>query len=1025
MAGPAPRRSVLTGPGPRYFTIDPSRPFLADLAQGLRAADAMPDPAALHDAVIYLPTRRAVRALAGAFVDTAPDGAAASLLPRLRALGDIDEDALAAFPGAATDELALPPAISQVERRLTLARLVAARQRKTAASREARWAAALSAADELAKLLDSFHTEELAPTALESLAPDHLAEHWRQSLAFLSIITQHWPEYLAERGLMDPAHRRVKMIDRQAAAWRKAPPAHPVIIAGTTGSAPVVARLIKTAAALPQGAVVLPGLDLAMPDAAWARIDEAHPQSGLKQLLNELEISRQAVRPWPAASIAKARAARRDIIAVALCPADASDSWRDWALAIKDQKATLAAALENFTLVEARDEDTEAAAIALKIRETVEIPDKTVFLVTPDRHLTRRVASKLRRWALQIDDSAGVPFANTPCGTYLRLIAEWLNDPCDAVAAMSVLRHALFGGGLSDQARWRAVNSADRDLRGLKPATLEHFLIKIKGREDADTARGALAQLLAEADARWRAAPDSLAGRLTAHLVIAEALAATPDAAGADRLWRGDDGEAGAVGLAQLRADARAALPATTTEKTPDAIAASMIGGANEYAGVFNQLIADMTVRRSAPGHPRIAILGPLEARLQQADVVILGGLNEGVWPRDAAVDPFLSRGMRRALGLPSPEQRIGLAAHDFAQFAAAPEVMATRAVRAGGKPSKPSRWIVRLKNILKGADALSLIDQTQIYEGLAQMIDAPVQPARCAAPTPRPPLSARPKDFYVTHVETLLRDPYAIYAKKILRLRKLDALNEPFGPRQAGELFHALFAAYARQSPPPTRQAQLDRLEELAAELAPACGMTPAHAPFWATRMAAMFSWFAEWDAAQREKGAPAVIEESGVWRFALEGETFTLSAKADRIDALQEGGAYIIDYKTGAPPTLNQTQTFSPQLPLTANIVEAGGFDALGARRASGFAYIRLTGRKEDGKDDVAAHGDDAEKFVTQARDGFMSLLRHFLDPQTPYLSQPRPQYQNTYGDYDHLARRRERNAHSGGPASMEDEG
>ena len=985
---------VFKAPAPRLYSIPTGRPFLLDLAAALRASIQAED-AHLADAVIYLPTRRAARALVDAFVVTAP-GAAASLLPRIKALGDIDEDEFILFEGTAQDEADLPPAVSLMERRLILARMVAARERAFAG--QERWAGALAAADELGRLLDSFHTEEVEPGALDALVPEALAEHWGRSLEFLSIVTRAWPDYLRETGRMDPAERRVKLIDRQRRVWNAASPDHPVIVAGTTGSTPAVARLMKNVASQPLGCVVLPGLDLSSDARFWEAVDAPHPQSGLKQLLSTLEADRSTVALWPAKET-PAPSARSDIIAVALRPADASDSWRDWAEAIKNDRQALERALANVELVEARDEEREADAVAIKLRSVVETPGKTALLVTPDRDLARRTARKLRRWNIAVDDSAGVPFAQTLCGTYLRLVARALLDISDAVALMAVLRHPLFGGGLDDSARRRAVAAMDRALRGLRP---KPGLDGLREKIAASGASGAepVIDALTDALVLWPTPDAPFAQRLSAHMQIAERLAATADAPGPERLWRNEDGEAGAASLVQLY----------------DAAGAIAHDAAEEYPDIFDQLIDGVVVRRRAPAHPRIAILGPLEARLQHADVVILGGLNEGAWPRDAAIDPFLSRPMRKTVGLPSPEQRIGLAAHDFAQLSAASEVMLARSTRAGGKPAKPSRWIVRLKNILKGANALSLIDHTQKYESLARRLDEPGAIERIPAPQPRPPVGARPTRFYVTRVEKLLRDPYGVYARYVLGLKKLDALNEPFGPLHIGNLFHRMLREFAADEPPADEAGRLARLQALFDRFGPQYGLTDAHRPFWAPRIREALVFLAQWEGARRKAGAPAILEEEGGWDFALNERSFTLAAKADRIDLLSDGAAFIIDYKTGKPPTLRQNDTFSPQLALTGLIASRGGFESLGPVAVSGFEYVRVLARKGDRSDNVGAAGADCVDHIAEAEVRLMALLRHFNDPDTTYPSQPRPQYMDQYGDYDHLARRRERNTQGG---------
>ncbi|MEO1252310.1 MAG: double-strand break repair protein AddB [Pseudomonadota bacterium] len=985
-------QSIFSGASPGYFTIAPEIAFLPALARALSTSLAGGGPEALSDAVIYVPTRRAARTLAETFAAEAR--AKATLLPKIRTLGDIEEDVLSVFPGAPEDEIDLPPAVSAIERRITLARLVAARDR--AFSGHERWAGALAAAEALGKLLDSLYTEEVAPEALSGLVPDALAEHWRQSLRFLEIVTESWPAHLEAIGRMDPAQRRHLLIDRQRRHYEERPPQTPVIVAGTTGSAPAVARLIKTTAQLPMGCVVFPGLDLEMNDVMWKAVDDPHPQSGLKDLLRRLRIERRAVRAWPAAPANPPRA-QRPLIDVALRPAEASDSWLAAAGALQETISddALAACL---SLVEAAGDEAEADAIALAIRESLKTPGRTSFLVTPDRDLARRVAMKLRRWDILIDDSAGAPLANAPVGIFLRLVAAWLAKPGDGVALAALLNHPLFGGSVDAKDRRRMIERADLALRGLKtPHGLAGIGAKLRVAKKTEGDLAALADLLARAHGAFADAGAALAGRLGGHLAAAEMLAASADEAGQERLWTGEDGEAAAARLAETGARA-GAIDDIQTEDYPD---------------IFAQLISDIVIRTARDAHPRAAILGPLEARLQSADLVILGGLNEGVWPKDDAIDPFLSRGMKRDAGLASPERRLGLSAHDFAQLAAAPSVLLTRSQKSGGKPTTPSRWIVRLKNILSGAKRLKTVDRTAYYAGLGEHLHA-AEPITIAAPAPKPPLEARPKQFFVTHIEKLIRDPYAIYAKKVLGLRKLDEIDEAFDRRHVGMLFHAVFERFAREAAPQDEDDRLRKLFQLFDDAAGDLGVSEAHLVFWRARAADAFEWFAPWDAERRQEGAPAVIEDVGRWSFPLGARNFELAAKADRIDLLSDGAVAIFDYKTGAPPpTDKQAKAFNPQLPLTALIACQGGFEALGEARVDRFEYHRVLGRKGSKDDLRGAAGADCEKAIAEAHDGLTALLGHFNDPDAAYLSQPRAHFVDAYGDFDHLARRRERRA------------
>jgi ATP-dependent helicase/nuclease subunit B len=978
---------IFAGAGPRLFSIEAGRPFLADLARAVAAA-AGDDPLALADVEIFVPTRRAARGLVDAFVAAAPGGRA-SLLPRIRPLGDVDEDefALEAAPEDA-EALDLPPAISTLERRLILARFVAVAERASFNGQE-NWPAALAAAKELSALLDSFYAEEIDFAALADIDVGGHAAHWARSLDFLKIATRIWPDFLRANQLTDPAERRAALIDLSAKRFARLNPQTPVIVAGTTGSAPAVARLMGVVARLPKGAVVLPGLDFALAgdEKAWKAIDDPHPQAGLKALLDRLGLQPNDVRAFPGGD----RAPRRALVSLALRPAEATDDWRELVARASAADPGLKRSTAGLSLIEAADEESEASAIALKLRETLDTPGTTAMLVTPDRNLSRRVAAKMRRWQVAVDDSAGIPFANSPCGTYLRLAAAWLAAPNDPAAALALVQHPLAGLGLDMRGRRRAVAAFNEAARGLAPPADGVGAAGLAAKIASHRRAGEAAPVAAALDAAARLFPRTpeapFSARLDAHLAAAELLAAAADEAGAERLWRGEDGEAGALLLADLKASAGSVGAIAVTD----------------YAAAFTQMIASAAVRRRAPAHSRLSILGPLEARLQSADLVILGGLNEGVWPGEAEADPFLSRPMRQKLGLPSPERRVGLAAHDFAQLAAGPRVILTRAARTGGAPAKPSRWIVRLRNILEGAGALGALDETGTLAAWAKALDAPEDGAKpVAAPKPKPTFALRPRGLFVTRIEKWLRDPYAIYAQYILDLKKLDPLNEPFGPRHLGSLFHKVFETYAREG---------GALDEIFAQFAPGYGYGPAEAAFFAPAVADTLSWFADFHARRLLLGAPAVIEGKGELTLEDGHQPFKISAYADRIDLTHGGDAAIFDYKSRSIPSDKQMQLFRVQLPLTALIVAGGGFAALGPRKVAEFCYLRTVLRKESEKDnETGAAGDEAGDIMRKVGDGLKQWIAAFDDPDTPYLSQPRPQFVDEYGDYDLLARRRE---------------
>ena len=988
---------------PRFYSIAAGRPFLSDLARTLYATlgDA---PLSFSDMIILTPTRRAVRALSDAFWQEAHRAnRTATILPRIISLGDIDEDEIDLFFAGTHEELNFPPAVSAMERKLILAQLVAAKDR--AYSGRENWAAALSAANELAKLIDSFYTEEIDLSKLGDIAPSGMAQHWAESLKFLEIVTKAWPAHLASIDRMDPADRRVKLIDAQTRSWAASPPTHPIVVAGSTGSAPSVTRMMDLIARLDQGLVVLPGLDQTLIDnQGWGGIDDPHPQSGLKALLNSCAIDPAAVRHWPGSETLSDRQA---LLSLTLRPASATNDWRDLVQQAVSTDPALQNATNGLSIIEASDEETEATSIALIMRETLETAHKTAMLVTPDRDLSRRVAAKMARWGVHIDDSGGVPFHNCPHGVFLRLVASWLQNPADPVCVMAMVRHPLCRLGLSETDHRKAVTALDIGLRGLVPpsqsvAALEEKLSRARNSSLAAQAQPAI-------DALAKAAPENLhklssfAAVFDAHMRAAEDLASDSEEPGAIRLWRLQDGDIGAALMQQV-----------------GAITASIEAGAADYPSIFTELISTTTVRPTKPAHPRLLILGPLEARLQTADRVILGGLNEGVWPADAPIDPFLSRPMRAEIGLPSPERRHGLAAHDFAQLAAKDDVFLTRSIRAGGKPAKPSRWLVRLKNILSGANAFDRINHTQKYETLAALLNEPSSVQPVAPPQPRPPLAARPTSMFVTRVGKLLRDPYGVYASEILRLRPMDRLGEAFAARHFGELLHLTFEEFCKAHREASPEVPENVLRDLFYTHAARFGYRIEEDAFWKDAVAQTLQWFAGFHAEQLRNGAPAVIEGQGEASIDIDGQIFTISARADRIDVTNSGGADLIDYKFKSLPSLKQIRAdFSPQLPLTGLIVQQGGFEGLPKTDIDGFHYIRVLDRHPDPRKNASgATGDQAKDAIKEAEQGLRNLISLYRDESHPYLSQPRPEFIDDYGDYDQLARRKEWQAQEDSP-------
>lgn len=983
---------------PRVFTIPSGTPFLDALAATLLAdptlGGQLGDSVELADITILLPTRRAMRGLADAFLRMGEGRAL--LLPDIRTLGDVDEDEIV-LAGSVDGRLAsrFPQAVGQLERQLRLARLILDLAKNPDESDVCR-AAAL--ANDLARFLDMVETERVDLGGLAALVPDEFAENWQLTIEFLKVLTARWPDELGRLGLLDPARRRNFLLDAEAAELRASPPKKPIIAAGSTGSIPATATLLDTIARLANGAVVLPGLDTGLDEEAWEAVAHSHPQYGMKQLLARMGAARGDVALWPGIKISGRQAARTRLLSEALRPAETTEYWR---ARLDTLRPEAEAALSSLFVQEIETFRAEAETIAMMMRETLEIPGKTAALITPDRALARRVAMDLRRWNIEIDDSGGKPLAQTPPVAFLRLVAEMVAQEFSPISILACLKHPLAALGQEtvwlrtdirrlEQKLLRGPRPA-RGLDGLRAALRQESETRNAGElvgldkliDRVEAAAAPLRMALAAQDAE-------LADIVRAHIESAELLADSGTGDGGERLWAKEDGDAASNFVSELIASAPA-LGAIETRS---------------YPRLFSDLAAARVLRPRFGLHPRLFIWGPLEARLQHADRVILGGLNEGVWPGEANIDPWLNRPMRKSLGLEPPERRIGLSAHDFVEGACASEVILTRALKVDGAPTVASRWLLRLQGLLKGM-GLETATAAPHWVQWAAMLDRPETIAATEKPMPRPPLSARPVQFRVTEIETLIRDPYAIYARKILGLRVLDPIDADVAAAERGTIIHEALEKFAVLYPEGLPEDPLPKLIRIGEEVFSSAMDRPGVAAFWWPRFKRIAHWIVDYERSHRQTMRRAHAEVTGsVVIDGLARET-TLNARADRIDEMRDGTLAIVDYKTGQLPTAKQVETgLTPQLALEAAMAARGGFKNLDAAETSRLLYLRLTGGETAGEKRLISSDGLVEE--TWAR--LVALLAQYEKEETPYLSRPRPMFQGRFNDYDHLARVKE---------------
>lgn len=960
---------------PRLFALPPGADFPRLLVAGLLDRMAGKPPEALARVTLYVNTRRMQRRIREVF-----DASGARLLPRLRLVTDLGADPLAD----------LAPAIPPLRRRLELAQLV-----KGLVEREVDFApgsAVHDLADSLAALMDEMQGEGVAPEALDrpALAENHAA-HWERSLRFIRIVAR----YFGADAAPDAEARQRRVIEALAARWEREPPGAPVVVAGSTGSRGATALFLRAVARLPQGAVVLPGYDFDMPAPVWDSLEagpapaEDHPQYRFRRLVSDLGLSHRDVAPWT--PDAPPSPPRNRLLSLAFRPAPVTDQWMTEGPAL----TAIPEATEALSLIEAPDPRAEAVAIALALREAAENGTRAA-LISPDRLLTRRVAAALGRWGVLPDDSAGQPLALSPPGRFLRHVAALAGRRVTMEALLTLLKHPLTATGAAERGpHLRFTRELELHLRRRGPAFPDRAALAAWAARGPEDGRAAWADWLGAAldGVDGAAAEAPLSACVETHLARAEAIAAGPGGTSeASGLWR----EAAGAEALRVMADLRR-----------EAVHGGHYSPA-DYADLVTSLFQAASARQAETPHPTVAIWGTLEARVQGADLVILGGLNEGVWPEAPPPDPWLSRQMRQKAGLLLPERRIGLSAHDFQQAAGAPRVILSRARRDAEAETVPSRWLNRLTNLLGGLDANggpealeAMRQRGRQWLALASALETPPAKADSAPrPAPRPPVAARPRELPVTEISTLIRDPYAVYAKRILRLRKLDPIRPEPDARERGTALHKIVEGFVGGHPEAeTAEEARDRLLRITDAVLSEEIPWPAARRLWRARIERIASAFVRAEAARLARGRPEMLEDPG--SAALPDLGFTLTARPDRIDVLADGRVHIYDYKSGKPPTGAQQKAFDKQLLLEAAMAERGGFAKLGPREVEGATYIRLGG---DGEEAAVEFEEDT---ISQTWEGLHRLIASYLDRQQGYTSRRAVEKTRFVGDYDHLAR------------------
>lgn len=967
-----------------YFNVPATTPFADRVAQYCDEL-AEKDNISLSKIKIFLPTRRSIRTLQEAFLQRSKGKP--RILPIMQSVGDADlEEASFADPHA----INIPPAIDSMHRQIILARLL-----ERVWPHNYNFLQAMAVASDLGQLIDQIHTEELDISKItDIMSVRELAQYWEITTTFLTtLLGEVWPQYLADNKMIDMGLHRKMRIHALTKFYHDTESNDPIIMAGSTGSIPSTRHFIRTIGNRNNGHAIFPAIDMIMDEKTWFEVGEGHPQYLLKNLLSFCAITRDDITNLTNHNNDN----RLYLMSEMMRPAITTDKWQS--LAFDQSHQQIEDGLGGITVCEAENDHHKSMVIALAILEIAADPDqqKTATLITPNRYLAMRVQANLKQWGINIDDSGGTSLTNTPIGQFaLSAFASYRQNQIYPIEFLSCLKNPYMGNDISNTRT--SVRSVEKELfRGVRPHGDFENLLNLSQKN-----KNFLTQLQIKFSsmAPLQSGKHPAEKMVVAHVHLLENMAQSSEESGAERLWRGDDGESLSDLFKSILAYAHN-LPEMSVD---------------DYYQFIESLLSGKSFTAKFGKHPRLSILGQIKSRMIQSDRVILSGLNEGIWPPESGFDAWMSRPMRGHFGLPSLEQKTTLAAHDFACGFCAKDVFITRSKKSDGQPTLPSRWLERLETVLLAAQIPEKLwphRRGKNYEFWAHSLRKSDRQQIISRPMPMPDLDKRPQEFSVTEIEKWMRDPYWIYAKKILNLRKWDDVDMNISVADRGTIIHDAMDRF-------TNQYKTDFLPDNAFDDLISIGdsvfkeqaQNPEIHGLWWPRFTKTATWFIDHERDWRLGTDKIYSEIKGGIELSINGTNFHLNGKADRIENRKNQSVFIIDYKTGNPPQAGDVNDgIASQLPLEALILNQNGFDINTTHDECYLSYWVLSGSGDGGSVSPAQgkKGKDTQTLMSEAFEGLQSLMSVFHSVETPYIGSPDAtrMIKIDYNDYAHLQR------------------